>query len=108
MSGFEFNPPPEKAPVTQPATSGGPPTPPPRPPKLIARDLLDPGAPGPRIFVPEYIEINEPAGLLALKPFKVVADVLALGIFRHADELVDFSTAAIVASKHGVTAEPLL
>jgi len=108
VSGFEFNPPPEKAPVTQAATSGGPPTPPPRPPKLIARDLLDPGAPGPRIFVPEYIEINELAGLLAIKPFKVVADVLALGIFRHADELIDFSTAARVASKHGVTAEPLM
>ena len=108
MSGLEFNPPPEKAPVTQPATSGGPPTPPPRPPKLIARDLLDPGAPGPRIFVPEYIEINELAGLLAVKPFKVVADVLALGIFRHADELIDFSTAARVASKHGAVAESLL
>lgn len=108
MSGFEFNPPPEKAPVTQPATSGGPPTPPPRPPKRIARDLLDPGAPGPRIFVPEYIALDELAALLAVKPFKVVADVLALGIFRHADELIDFATAARVASKHGATAEPLL
>lgn len=108
MSGYESNPPPEKAPVTQPATSGGPPTPPPRPPKLIARDLLDPGEPGPRIFVPEYIEIAELAGLLHLRPFKVVADVLALGIFRHADELVDFSTASTIAAKHGVTAEPLL
>jgi hypothetical protein len=58
--------------------------------------------------VPEYIEINELAELLALKPFKIVADVLSLGIFRHADELVDFSTAATIASKHGVTAEPLL
>jgi hypothetical protein len=108
VSGCEFNPPPEKAPVTQPTTSGGPPTPPPRPPKLIGRDLLDPGAPGPRIFVPDYIEINELAGLLQLRPFKVVADVLALGIFRHADELVDFSTAAAIAAKHGMIAEPLL
>ena len=58
--------------------------------------------------VPEYIEIKELAGLLQLRPFKVVAEVLALGIFRHADELVDFSTASAIAAKHGVTAEPLL
>jgi hypothetical protein len=58
--------------------------------------------------VPEYIEINELAELLQLRPFKVVADVLALGIFRHADELVDFSTASAIAANHGVTAEPLL
>ena len=58
--------------------------------------------------MPEYIEINELAELLQLRPFKVVADVLALGIFRHADELVDFSTAAAIAAKHGRTAEPLL
>lgn len=57
--------------------------------------------------MPEYISINELAGLLARKPFKIVADVLALEIFRHADELVDFPTAAIVAAKYGVTAEPL-
>lgn len=107
MSGYFFNPPPEKALITQPACSGGPPAPPPRPPKLTARDLLDPGEPERRIFVPDSIAITELAVLLQLKPFKVVADVLALGIFRHADESVDFATAAQVASKHGVIAEPL-
>ena len=108
MSGYEFTPPPEKAPETQPAFAGGPPQPPPRPPKLTARDLLEPGEPGKRIFVPDYIEIRELAELLGSKPFKVVAEVLELRIFKHADEFIDFSTAVTVGKKHGVVAERLL
>lgn len=108
MSGYEFTPPPEKAPDTRPASSGGPPQPPPRPPKLTARDLLEPGEAGKRIFVPGYIEVKELAGLLGLKPFKVVAEVLELGIFKHADELIDFPTAATIAQKHGFAAEKVL
>src|SRR5258708_39451746 len=99
---------PEKAPETQPASSGGPPQPPPRPPKLTARDLLEPGEPGRRIFVPDYIEVKDLAELLGLKPFKVVADILELGIFKHADEMIDFSTAATVGKKHRVAVERVL
>jgi translation initiation factor IF-2 len=108
VSGYEFTPPPEKAPKTQPASSGGPPQPPPRPPKLTARDLLEPGQPGKRLFVSDYIEVKELAQLLGLKPFKVVADVLELRIFKHADELIDFSSAATIARKHGFLAEKIL
>ncbi len=107
MSGYEFTPPPEKVPETQPAFSGGPPQPPPRPPKLTERGLLDSGEPGKRIFVWDYIEVRELAEMLELKPFKVVAELLELRIFKHADEMVDFSTAAIIANKHGSIAERL-
>ena len=106
MSGYEFTPSPERVPDTQPASSGGPP--PPRPPRLTARDLLEPGEPGKRVFVPDYIEVKELAELLGLKPFKVVAGVLELGIFKHADELIDFSTAATIATKHGYVAKRIL
>ena len=108
MSEYEFTPAPERVPDTQPASSGGPPQPPPRPPKLTARDLLEPGEPGKRVLVPDYIEVKELAKLLGLKPFKVVAGVLELGIFKNADELIDFSTAATIASKHGYVAERIL
>ena len=108
MSGYEPTPPPEKAPETQPAFAGGPPQPPPRPPKLTARGLLDPGEPGKRIFVPDYIEIRDLAELLGVKPFKVVAEVMELRIFKHADEFIDFSTAAKIATKHGFIVEKLL
>jgi len=70
--------------------------------------MLDPGQPGERIFVPDYIEVKELAGLLELKPYKVVADVLALGIFKHADELIDFSTAATIGGRHGFLVERVL
>jgi translation initiation factor IF-2 len=107
VSGYEFTPPPERAPETQPAFSGGPPQPPPRPPKLTARDLLEPGEPGKRIFVWDYVEVQELAELLGVKPFKVVAELLKMKIFRHADQLIDFSTAATIANQHGFAVERL-
>jgi len=72
---------------------------------LTARDLLEPDEPGKRVFVPDYIEVKELAKLLGLKPFKIVAGVLELGIFKNADELIVFSTAATIATKHGYVAE---
>ena len=108
MSGYEFTEPPEKVPETKPTSSGGPPQPPPRPPKQTARDLLEPGEPGGSIFVPDYVEVKELARLLRLKTFKVVADLLELGIFKDADEYIAFSTAATVAKKHGVVAKRLV
>ena len=55
--------------------------------------------------MPDYIKLRDLAELLGLKPFKVVAGVQELGIFKHADELIDFSTAATIAAKHGYVAE---
>jgi translation initiation factor IF-2 len=108
VNAYESTPPPGKTPETQPAFAGGPPQPPPRPPKLTARDLLEPGEPGKRIFVPNYIEVRDLAELLGVKPFSVVAELLQLRIFKHADELIDFSTAAILGNKHGFVVEPLI
>lgn len=107
-SQYEFIPTSEKAPETQPAFAGGPPQPPPRPPKLTSQELLEPGEPGKRIFVPDYIEIRDLAGLLGVKPFKVVAEVLKLRMFKHADEFVDFSTAAKIGREYGFSVEKLL
>jgi translation initiation factor IF-2 len=108
VNAHEFTPPPEKVPDTQPAASGGPPQPPPRPPKLTARGLLDPGEPRRRLFVQDYIVVKELAELLGLRPFKVVADVMELGLFKHADEVIDFPTAALVGKKHGFALERVL
>ena len=104
----DFSPSPEKVPETQPATSGGPPAPPPKPPKLTARDLLEPGEPGRRIFLADYVVVKDLAELLGMKPFRVVADVLDLGQIKHADEVIDFSTAAIIAQRHGFVAERVM
>jgi translation initiation factor IF-2 len=105
VSGYEFTPPPEKAPQTQPAFSGGPPQPPPRPPKLTGRDLLEPDEK--RIFISDYVEVRDLAELLGMKPFKVVAELLEMRIFKHADELIEFSTAALIANRQGFVVERL-
>lgn len=101
MNGHEFTPSPERTPETHSAPSGGPPDLPPRPPKLTARDLLDPGGDDNSIFVAGYIEVRELAEAMKLKPFKVIADLMELKIFRHTYELIDFATAAKIAQKHG-------
>ncbi len=107
VNGCQFTPAPLRVPDTQPAFSGGPPQPPPKPPKPTARDLLEPGEPGKRLLVPDYIEVRELAGLLGLKPFKVVAEMMELRIFKHADDLIDFSIAARIGNKHGFAVERL-
>ena len=45
--------------------------------------------------------------MIGLKPFKVVAALMELRLFKHADEFIDFSTAAIVANQHGFIVERL-
>jgi translation initiation factor IF-2 len=67
--------------------------------------LLEPNDPDRRIWIWDYVEVKELAEQLGLKPFRVVADLMELRIFRHADEFVDFATAARVAHKHGFVAE---
>jgi len=57
--------------------------------------------------VPDYIEIRDLAELLGLKPFKVVAEVLELRMFKHANEFIEFSTAAKIGQKHGFIVEKL-
>jgi translation initiation factor IF-2 len=100
VNGYEFTPSPEKSPETQSASSGGPPAPPPRPPKLTAKDLLEPGDDR-TILVPGYIEVRELAEAMKLKPFKIVAELMELKIFKYTEELIDFETAAKIAQKHG-------
>jgi translation initiation factor IF-2 len=57
---------------------------------------------------PQVRGIRELAELLGLRPFKVVAEVLELGVFKHADESIDFGTAAIIGNKHGFAAKRLV
>ena len=108
MSAAEFFPDPEKVPETQPATSGGPPAPPPRPPKIIARGLLEPGDSERTVFLEDYVIVKDLAELLGLKPFEVVADLLKLRQFKHADECIGFSIAAMIAEKYGYAAKRMI
>ena len=93
---------PERIPATQPAFSGWPP----RPPKITARDLEDrPDDPSQTVYLLEPVVVRDLAGALQLKPFKVVADLMQLRIFKSPDETVAFETAVIIARKHGYRAQ---
>ena len=91
-----------RIPKTQPSFSGRPP----RPPKITARDLEDqPDDPGKTVYLLEPTVVRDLASAIQVKPFKVVADLMELGLFKPPNETVDFETAAIVARKHGYRAE---
>lgn len=60
---------------------------------------------GKTIYLLDPVVVRDLASAIQVKPFKVVADLMELRIFRSPDETVDFETAAIVARKHGYRAE---
>jgi translation initiation factor IF-2 len=69
---------------------------------ITARDLEDqPDDSGKTVYLLEPVVVRDLASALQLKPFKVVADLMELGLFKPPNETVDFETAAIVARRHG-------
>ena len=108
MNAEEFFSPEEKTQQTQAHPAGGPPDPPPRPPKLTARDLLDPEDSNRVIFLWEHVMVRDLAEILDQKPFSIVAEILQMRIFKHADEFINFATAEVIARKHGFTAKRLI
>lgn len=92
----------EPTPKTQPAFSGHPP----KPPKTTARELGDQtDQPGKPVYLLDPVVVRDLASALQLKPFKVVADLMELKLFKSPDATVDFETASLVARKHGYRAE---
>ncbi len=45
--------------------------------------------------------VRDLAIALQLKPFKVVADLMELKLFKGPNDMVDFETASVIARKHG-------
>ena len=58
--------------------------------------------------ISDWIVIEDLAEALNLKPFKVVARLLEMRQFKHANEAIDFETATIIAREHGYPTERLL
>jgi translation initiation factor IF-2 len=94
---------PEGSPDTQAAFSGRPP----RPPKITTRGLEDspPDDAGKTIYLLDQVAVRDLASAIGVKPFKIVADLLALERFKNADDAVDFKTASVIARKHGYRAQ---
>jgi translation initiation factor IF-2 len=64
-----------------------------------------PDDPGKTVYLIDPVVVRDLASAIQVKPFKVVADLMELSIFKSPNETVDFETAAIVARKHGYRAE---
>jgi translation initiation factor IF-2 len=83
----------EPGPKPQAAASGWPPVP------------SRAGAPRKTVYLLDPMEVKDLASALGLKPFKVIADLMELKLFKAAHDTVDFETASRVAHKHGYRAE---
>ena len=94
---------PEWIPATQPAFSGRPSG----PPKITARGQEDspPDDPGKTLYLLDQVVVRDLASAIEVKPFKIVADLLALERFKNADEAIDFESASVIARKHGYRAK---
>jgi Translation initiation factor IF-2, N-terminal region len=55
------------------------------------------------IIIPEGTSVLQLAALLGRKPFRIVADLMDIGVFANVNQLLDFETISKVARKYGYT-----
>jgi hypothetical protein len=60
---------------------------------------------GNTVYLLDRMSVRDLAGALHLKPFKIIADLMELKLFKSPDDNVDFETASLIARKHGYRAE---
>jgi Translation initiation factor IF-2, N-terminal region len=63
------------------------------------------GHAGKTVYLLDSMTVRDLAAVLKIKPFKVVADLMEVGVFKSPEETVDFETACQVARKHGFQPE---
>ena len=56
------------------------------------------------IVVPEPTSVADLARLLGQKPFKVIADLMEVGVFANVNQFLSFETVCQVARKYGYAA----
>jgi hypothetical protein len=62
---------------------------------------IDPPAVKGEIVVSHKTTVGELADLLGQKPFKIIADLMELGLFANVNQTVNFGTISKVATKYG-------
>ena len=58
-----------------------------------------------QVEIPQSISVLALAELVGQKPFQIIADFMALGVFSTAHELVSFDAAATLLKKYGLIAK---
>lgn len=64
-----------------------------------------PDEPGKTVYLLDPVVVRDLASAIQLKPFKVVADLMELKLFKSPEDTIDFETASLLARKHGYRAE---
>lgn len=73
---------------------------------MTARGIEDqPDESGKTVYLLDPMMVKDLASALKLKPFKVVADLMEMKLFKFPDDSVDFETASLIARKHGYRAQ---
>ncbi len=89
----------KRGPEKQRAFSGRPPNPGKRPLEASG------GKSGRTVYLLDAMPVRDLASALGLKPFRLIADLMQLKLFKTVDDTVDFETASLIARKHGYRPE---
>lgn len=57
------------------------------------------------LTIPDTILVSDLATMLKEKPFRIIAELMEMGIFANTKQMVGFEAAAKVARKHGFNAK---
>ncbi len=57
------------------------------------------------VYLLDPMTVKEVASAIGLKPFRVVADLIEMNLFKRPDDEIDFETASTIARKHGFRPE---
>jgi hypothetical protein len=60
------------------------------------------------VLIPDSIVVMELANIAGQKPFKIIADLMEIGIFANLKQRVAFEAASQVLKKYGITAKKAL
>lgn len=77
--------------------------------KFLQGMAPQPSAPLPpivgEVVIPAHITVAQLASALSLKPFRIIADLMEVGVFANLNHELDFDSVDKVTRKHGYTAK---
>jgi len=56
------------------------------------------------VIIPAHTTVRQLASILSQKPFRIIADLMEIGVFANVDEKLDFDTIVKITRRHGYTA----
>ncbi len=73
--------------------------------KTAAAPAVQPAAPGSTINVKAPVAVADLAALMGMKPFKIIAELVRMGVFANPSTLLDSDQVAALCEKHGYVYE---